>query len=111
APVGPILTSPLNIEGWGYGGTAEVAAGFTPVENVKFTFGGRAWYLQGTYDATYSAAMVTAPQQQPEIDDPDSADPADTIPPDPLYSAPSVTMDDYIDTNNPFSMLRYGVFA
>ena len=110
APV-DVRTSEVGIEGWGYGGTAEVVAGFRPAENIKISFGGRAWYLQGTYDATYSAAQITAPQQQPEVDDPDSADPADTIPPDPLYSAPQVTTEDYIDTNNPFSMLRYGLFA
>lgn len=106
-----VRTSAVSVEGWGYGGAAEVVAGFRPAENIKISFGGRAWYLQGTYDATYSGAFITAPQQQPEVDDPDSADPADTIPPDPLYSAPQVALEDYIDTNNPFSMMRYGVFA
>ena len=108
-PVGPILTTPLGIEGWGYGGAAEVAASVRPVENVKFTLGGRAWYLQGTYDATYSAAYVTAPQLQPDV--PDDSDPPIMVPPDPLFSAPGVALDNYIVTNNAFSMLRYGIFA
>lgn len=106
--VGPILTSPLGIEGWGYGGAAEITAGFRPVENVKFSLGARAWYLQGTYDATYSAAYVTRPQRQP---DEMEGDPPVSVPPDPLYSAPSAVVDDYIVTNNPFSMMRYGLFA
>jgi hypothetical protein len=109
APVGPITTSPIGIEGWGYGGAAEVEAGFSPFENLRFSVGGRAWYLQGSYDATYSAAYVTAPQRQPDV--PDDSDPPVMIPPDPLYSPPTALNEDYIDTNNPFSMMRYGIFA
>jgi hypothetical protein len=105
------VTSPLSIDGVAYGAMGEVMVGFHPTENLTFRVGGRAWYLQGTYDATYSGAFVTAPQIQPEIDDPNSPDPADTIPPDPLYSAPAVATEEFIDTNNPFSMLRYGLLA
>lgn len=109
ASVGPITTSPIGVEGWGYGGSAEIQAGFSPFENLKFTLGGRASYLQGSYDATYSAAYVTAPQRQPDVSD--GGDPPVMLPPDPLYSPPSVEVDDYILTNNPFSMMRYGIFA
>lgn len=103
--------SATEITGWGYGGMAELMAGFHPTENITFRLGGRAWYVQGTYDATYTGALVTAPQIQPEVDDPDSADPADTIPADPLYSAPTLELDDYIQTENPFQLFRYGLLA
>ena len=106
-----LRTSPLTIEGSGYGAMGELMLGVTPVENLTFRIGGRAWYLQGTYDATYTAVQVTRPQLQPDIDDPDSDDPGDMIPPDPLYSAPQVQRDDYIATNNPWSMFRYGLLA
>jgi hypothetical protein len=106
-----VRTSPLTIEGHGYGAMGELMVGMTPVENLTFRIGGRAWYLEGTYDATFTGASITAPQQQPEVDDPNSNDPADTIPPDPLYSAPQVTTDDYITTNNPWSVFRYGLLA
>jgi len=106
-----VRTSPLTIDGHGYGAMGELMVGMTPVENLTFRIGGRAWYLEGTYDATYTGASITAPQLQPEVDDPDSDDPADTIPPDPLYSAPQVSGDDYISTNNPWSVFRYGIVA
>jgi len=92
--------SPTEINGWGYGAMAEVMAGFHPTENITFRMGGRAWYVQGTYDATYTGATVTAPQYQ------DPADPAD-----PQYSAPSVSLEDYIETENPFKLFRYGLLA
>ncbi|MGV3491474.1 MAG: hypothetical protein ACO1OG_09145 [Devosia sp.] len=92
-------TSPTNIDGWGYGGMAELMAGIHPTENITFRFGGRAWYLQGTYDATFTGAEVTPPI---------FLDPANP-PPAPQYSPPSVAAEDYIITENPFSMLRYGI--
>jgi hypothetical protein len=104
-------TSALTIDGTAYGGMGELMLGVHPAENLTFRIGARAWYLQGNYDATFTGALVTAPQIQPEIDDPNSADPADTIPPDPLYSAPIVETEDFISTNNPFSMFRYGLLA
>ncbi len=106
-----LRTSALTIEGHGYGAMGELMVGVTPVENLTFRVGGRAWYLEGTYDASYTGVSVTRPQLQPEIDDPDSDDPDVTIPPDPLYSGPSVVPDDYISTNNPWSVFRYGLLA
>lgn len=106
-----LRTSALNIEGHGYGAMGELMVGVTPVENLTFRVGGRAWYLEGVYDASYSGVWVTRPQLQPEIDDPESDDPLDTIPPDPLYSNPIVERDDYISTNNPWSVFRYGLLA
>jgi hypothetical protein len=101
-------TSPTEIDGWGYGAMGEVMAGFKPMDNVVFRVGGRAWYVQGTYDATYSGAEVTPPIYQ-EVEDPDN--PGTFIPDDPPYSAPSVALEDYIETENPFSALRYGLIA
>ena len=103
--------SEVNVSGWGYGAMGELMAGFHPTENITFRLGGRAWYVNGTYDATYSRALVTAPQLQPEIDDPNSDDPLDTIPADPLYSAPLLDRYEVIHTENPFSLLRYGILA
>lgn len=63
--------------------------------------GGRAWYVGGTYDATYSGAEVTPPIYT-EVDG---------SPADPPYSPPSVATEDYIETANPFSLFRYGLLA
>lgn len=103
APCDPVsvVTSPVEISGWGYGAMAELMAGFTPVENLTVRLGGRAWYLQGTYDATFSGATITPPIA---IDSPDPA-------PEPQYNGPSVAPDDYIIESNPFSMMRYGLLA
>ncbi len=101
-------TSPTEISGWGYGAMGEVMAGITPAENITFRLGGRAWYVGGTYDATYSGAEVTPPIYQ-EIEDPDN--PGSFIPADPPYSPPSVATEDFIETSNPFSLFRYGLLA
>ncbi len=103
--------SPVSVSGWGYGAMGELMAGFHPTENITFRLGGRAWYVNGTFDATYDRALVTAPQRGADVDDPDSDDPADTLPPDPLYNAPLVDMQSVIHTENPFSVLRYGILA
>lgn len=113
APCTPVnfTASPISITGTGYGGMGEVMLGFTPMENLKFRVGGRAWYLEGNYDMTFRGVSITPPQRQPDVDDPNSDDPAVKIPPTPLYGAPSATFEDYIDTNNPFSLFRYGLMA
>jgi hypothetical protein len=92
--------SPTEVSGWGYGAMAELMAGIRPTENITMRLGGRAWYVQGTYDATYTGATVTAPQWQ---------DPSD--PGDPNYSDPTVSLEDYIETKNPFELFRYGLLA
>jgi hypothetical protein len=96
-----IKTSPTEIDGWGYGAMGELMLGITPVENLTFRIGGRAWYLTGTYDARYSAAYITDPVDY------------DT---DGVYNgsndtAPGFSDQDYIETKNPFSLLRYGLVA
>jgi hypothetical protein len=96
--------SPTNISGWGYGAMAEVMAGITPVENLTMRVGGRAWYVGGTYDATWRQVIVTAPNELPPV----GAPPA---PPNPPYGAPTLTQQQVISTENPFSLFRYGLLA
>jgi hypothetical protein len=69
-----------------------------PTENITVRLGGRAWYLQGTVDATYTAAQIGNPTDGPDVD------------PD-LDQAPIFVNGGFIETNNPFSMLRYGLLA
>lgn len=96
-----VKTSETSVDGWGYGAMGEVMLGITPVENLTLRLGGRAWYLQGTYDATYTAAQIT--------------DPVDTEP-DGVYNGssdlpPGFYNQGYIETKSPFSLLRYGLVA
>lgn len=93
--------SATEIEGWGYGGMAEVMAGIHPTENITLRLGGRAWYVGGTYDASYRQVSLETPVEQ---------DPADP-PPDPAYLPPVIDEQDVIFTENPFSLFRYGLLA
>jgi len=77
----------------------EVMLGITPIENLTFRVGGRAWYLQGTADNTYTALSLTDPS-----DSDDSEDPNYDIP-------PTVANQGIIETANPFSLFRYGLLA
>jgi hypothetical protein len=95
-----IRTSPTTLDGWGYGAMAEGWLGIHPTENLTLRLGGRAWYLQGTADTTYTAAQIGNPGQS----DPEADTPVYDI--DPIFSNGG-----YIETNNPFSLLRYGVMA
>jgi hypothetical protein len=90
-------SSPTTIDGWGYGAMADAFVGFHPTENLTFRLGGRAWYLQGTADTTFSRAI---------IGDPTDSD-ADGV----YDTDPSFFNGDYISTNNPFRMFRYGLLA
>jgi len=99
-----LKASSTSINGWGYGAMAEVMAGIKPVENLTIRLGGRAWYLQGTYDATWREVAITPPMEQPEEGEPPA-------PPDPLFSAPSLGSTNWISTSNPFSAFRYGLLA
>lgn len=96
--------SETNINGWGYGAMGELMAGITPVENLTVRLGGRAWYVGGTYDATWRQVNVTPPMEQPPEGDPPA-------PPDPLYDPPNITEQWRIETENPFSLFRYGLVA
>jgi hypothetical protein len=92
-----IRGSETELDGWGYGAMAEAFVGFHPTENLTFRLGGRAWYVQGTADTTYSVVTITDPQD------------ADV---DPDYEvAPTVTETEVVQDNSAFSFLRYGVLA
>ena len=56
--ISSMRSSPTAIDGWGYGAMADAFVGFHPTENLTFRLGGRAWYLQGTADATYGRAVI-----------------------------------------------------
>lgn len=92
-----VKTSATEVEGWGYGAMGELMFGIEPVDNLVLRLGGRAWYLQGTYDATYTAAQI--------------GDPVDTEPNGTYDTPPTMLNQGYIETRNPFSMLRYGLIA
>ncbi len=98
--ISAIRSSPTSIDGWGYGGMAELWLGVHPTQNMTFRLGGRAWYLQGTVDATYSRA---------QIGDPSDSDPV-TNPPN-YDTSPTFVNSNYINTANPFAMFRYGLLA
>ena len=115
-----IQSSPTNIDGWGYGGMAELMLGVHPTDNLTFRFGGRAWYVQGTVDATFSRAVIGDPTDkvQPVAGTP--ADPSTTPPtpatPDQLNppnfdTPPTFSNQNYISRANPFSVFRYGILA
>ncbi len=99
-----LKASPTEVNGWGYGVMAELMAGIKPTENLTIRLGGRAWYLEGTYDATWREVTITPPIEQPPVGDPPA-------PPDPLYSAPGLSSQQWISTENPFSAFRYGLLA
>lgn len=98
--ISSMRSSPTEISGWGYGAQGEVWLGVHPVENMTFRIGGRASYLQGTVDASYTRAFMGNPSQS----GPDPGDPFDEAP-------PVVIETGVLDTTNPFSMMRYGLLA
>lgn len=92
------LSSPVQVEGMGYGAMGEVMVGFKPTENMALRFGGRAWYLQGQTEATYSTVTVIGPADSDSDGD--------------LDQAPTLTEQGFITTqDNPFSLFRYGLLA
>ncbi|KQT49802.1 hypothetical protein ASG47_05725 [Devosia sp. Leaf420] len=90
APLGPYFGqgSAAAVNGHAYGATGKLMVGFKPTENLAIRLGGRATYLTGQYDVTYNTYQVTQPAT--------AGDP------------PTVSQQNYISNNNPFSMLRYG---
>lgn len=86
-----------TIDGWGYGGMAEAFVGFHPTENLVFRLGGRAWYVQGTADATATEVLISDPVDA-------DADPDYEVP-------PVVSRAEGPVPNRPFSFLRYGLLA
>ncbi len=91
-----IQASPEEVNGWGYGGAADLAVGFHPFENMVIRLGGRAQYLEGTYDATHAVASIT---DQTNLDG------------DAVYeNSPNFAEQYYVTTDNPFSMWRVSGF-
>jgi hypothetical protein len=97
--ISSIRSSPTSLDGWGYGGMAEAWVGIHPVENLVFRLGGRAWYIQGTADATYTRASIGNPSD------------GDIVNPPNFDTDPAFANAGFISTNNAFSMLRYGLMA
>lgn len=96
--ISDMRSSPTSLDGWGYGAMAEAWVGVHPMENLTFRLGGRAWYLQGTADETYTKAHITNPSNV------GGSPPAYDTPPD-------VTTNGFISQSNPFSLFRYGLLA
>ncbi|MGN6487623.1 MAG: hypothetical protein ACTHLT_07355 [Devosia sp.] len=95
--ISAMRSSETSLDGWGYGAMAEAFVGVHPTENLTFRLGGRAWYVQGMADTTYTRVEIT---------DPSNTDA------DPEYEGdPVVHEGGVIETNAPFSFLRYGVLA
>jgi hypothetical protein len=97
--VANMQSSATTVDGWGYGAMVEALVGFHPTDNLTLRVGGRAWYLQGSADATFSRAT---------IGNPSDSDPAN--PPN-FDTAPAFSNQGYITRNNPWSMFRYGLLA
>lgn len=97
--ISEIRSSPTTLDGWGYGAMGELWLGVKPMENMTFRLGGRAWYLQGNADATYSRAFIGNPTDSDAVTDPD------------FDTGPSFTNAGFINTTNPFSLMRYGLLA
>jgi hypothetical protein len=95
--ISSMRSSPTTLDGWGYGATAEAWLGMHPTQNLTFRLGGRAQYLQGTADATYTRAFIT--------------DPTQSVNPGPYDQDPVVTSTGVIQTANPFALFRYGLLA
>jgi hypothetical protein len=77
--------SAATVDGTGYGAMGELMVGFHPTDNMVVRLGGRAWYLQGRTNSTFSRVNVT--------------------------QAGGFSKQNYISSNNPFSLFRYGLLA
>jgi hypothetical protein len=86
--VSVIQSSPVSLNGWGYGAMAEAMLEFHPAEHFNVGLGARAWYLQGRADSTYNTVTVTN-------------DSTHTV----------EGQQRYISTANPWSLFRYGLLA
>ncbi len=96
--ISSMRASPTSVDGWGYGAMAEAWLGVHPSQNLTFRLGGRAWYLQGSADETYTRDIIGPPTQS-------------TPPAGPYDQSPSVTQQGIISTANPFALWRYGLLA
>lgn len=97
--VASVKASPTALDGWGYGAMTEAFVGFHPTDNLVIRLGGRAWYVQGTADVTYSQAHIGNPSD------------SDAVNPPNFDTGPSFSKQAFIEKSNPFKMLRYGLLA
>ena len=87
--------SATTVSGTGYGAAGELMLGVHPTENLTLRFGGRAWYVGGTLDATYKQAAIT--------------DPVDTDPATPGFEqGPTVATQNLIFQSQLAQVFRYG---
>ena len=96
--ISSMRSSPTSVDGWGYGAMAEAWLGVHPTQNLTFRLGGRAWYIQGVADETYTRAYIPDPGSD------------GTTPPN-YDQENKVTSAGFISQNNPFSLFRYGILA
>jgi hypothetical protein len=87
-------SSATDLVGRAYGAAGEVMVGFHPTENIAVRVGGRASYLAGHLDATYSQSTVF---------DPYDSDGDGTI-----DAAPTVAKQGIIQASDFASLFRYG---
>lgn len=78
---------------------AEAFLGFHPTDSMTVRFGGRAWYLQGTADATFSRATIGDPSDSDAANAPN------------FDTAGSFANQKFITQANPWSLFRYGALA
>lgn len=95
--IASMRSSATSIDGWGYGAMGEAFIGMHPTENLTFRLGGRASYIQGSADQSYTRVFIS--------------DPTQTVNPGPYDVDPTVTETGVIETNRPFNILRYGLLA
>lgn len=94
-----IQSSPTSIDGWGYGAMAEAFLGFHPTDAMTVRVGGRAWYLQGTADATFTRATIGDPTDSDSTTAPN------------FDTAGTFSNQARITQGNPWSLFRYGLLA
>jgi hypothetical protein len=86
--------SATSVSGTGYGASGELMVGIHPTENLSLRIGGRAWYVGGTLDATYTQASIS---------DPVDAD-ADGV----FETGPGLSLQNLIFTSEFAQVFRYG---
>lgn len=98
--------SATSLSGTGYGASGELMVGIHPTENLTLRVGGRAWYVGGTLDATYTQASISDPIDNGT--DPDGDGPLPTAPDGNYDVGPSLALQDYIFTSQFAQVFRYG---
>ncbi|MEP7241643.1 MAG: hypothetical protein ABI697_12225 [Devosia sp.] len=94
-----IKASETTLDGWGYGAMADVMLRMHPTQNWTIGIGGRAWYLQGTADATYATATIGDPSD------------SDAVNPPNYDTGPGFNKQYFIEPANPFALMRFGLLA